>query len=551
MWVEPENSLEDQVYTLNATREDSLAYLASQPSFDALIVGGGIHGASFARLAALNGLRVLLVEKGDFGSGTSSRSSKMAHGGLRYLELFDFRQVFEGVKSREWLFKVAPNLVKPHEFFVPIEKGDAWFKRARLKIGLMLYDLFLHQSERKHHWVSSKSLAGYDFPLGFQNKLRGGFLYSDGLMSDIRLVRETILAARQEGALTLNYMSFKQHTVTEEGACLVTVQDEMSSKEFVLPVGFIVNCTGPFVSSLSSLSRSDKQPSLLLSQGSHLVFDKPWRKPALILPLKEKSRYYFVWPYKSYTLVGTTELKMDAPVSDPFPTKAEVREVLDRLEQDLPDFGLDRSTLFYVYSGLRALPLKENRSAASLAKLSRRHIWSLKGNVLSLFGGKFTTANWTAFEGLRHVFRLTDLDQVPHAALDRVLPGSADLVEVRNSFFAFCSSKGVDLGLAESVFERLGARTKLFLEEKLSLESLSGACLKGEIELELEEGQLQNLNDLMRLRLELEITPDYGLSCLPQILEVLKTLRPEWDIEKQEKSYLGRISRLREFLAGV
>ena len=171
--------------------------------YDFAIIGGGIHGACLARYAAQNNFSVLLLDKADFAAATSSRSSKMAHGGLRYLEMFDFKQVFESIKARDRLFQEAPHLVKPEKFLIPVPKGQLFFK-WKLKLGLCLYDLMLSNKSLRHAWIKREELG---FP-GFnkqRNDLEGCYVYTDGIMRDSRLVIENLLMAEKYGACCLNY----------------------------------------------------------------------------------------------------------------------------------------------------------------------------------------------------------------------------------------------------------------------------------------------------------------------------------------------------------
>jgi len=224
------------------SRDEALRKLARPEPFDILVVGGGIHGAVVARLAAASGFSTALVERADWAGATSSRSSKMAHGGLRYLELLDFQQVFEGIKAREEMFEHMPHLVKPAQFLIPVPKGKIFFK-WKLGLGLFLYDLLARSRARRHRWIPQSKLS---FP-GFHAKrsdLMGCYTYTDGIMSDARMVIENVIAARRLGAACLNYCEVTGRTAEADGVSSVSLRDTLTGKSFTARA--IINCAGPW-----------------------------------------------------------------------------------------------------------------------------------------------------------------------------------------------------------------------------------------------------------------------------------------------------------------
>lgn len=266
---------------------------SSAPAFELVVVGGGIHGAACARIAAQSGMRVALLEQADYASGTSCRSSKMAHGGLRYLELFDFQQVFEGIKAREELFDNVGHLVSPSEFLIPIPKND-YFLRIKLGIGLTLYDLLVRNKKRRHHWKSREALhyQGFDAQ---RTDLMGCYVYTDGIMSDARLTLENIALARRAGACCLNYARVVSLERSAHGEHALHVRESISQKEILVRAKLILNCAGPWASTLAKTLEA-APGAMKFSRGSHILFNKPWNAPSLFLPMEGKARYYFVWP---------------------------------------------------------------------------------------------------------------------------------------------------------------------------------------------------------------------------------------------------------------
>lgn len=284
-------------------RETSINAVKRTSYFDIVVVGGGIHGAALARAAAFNGLKVLLVECRDYASATSGRSSKMLHGGLRYLELGDFRQVFEGLKARQELFEMAPHLCRPHRFKLPVFKNEPLF-RLKVKLGLTLYDLLAQGRAPKHEYVALSDATAPS--LNLRRPLSGYFEFSDGLMDDSRLVFETLASARREGALALNHTRFDSFSQRKDNIVEFSCTDLISSKKFSGVAGIIVNCAGPWVPLIGRLPGKPAFP-VKYSRGIHLFFDLPWPSSALLMRGEKRANYYFIWPFKQGTLVGTTE----------------------------------------------------------------------------------------------------------------------------------------------------------------------------------------------------------------------------------------------------
>ena len=511
-------------------RAEVVRTIAARSFADLVIIGGGIHGATLARCAAYQGISTVLFEGADYAGATSSRSSKMAHGGLRYLEQFDFRQVFEGIRAREDLFVSASHLVRPHEFFIPVTAGDRWF-RLKLGVGLFLYDLLVRDRNRRHRWVGPEGL-----PAGAPGV--GGFIYWDGIMDDVRVVLENLIAARQEGALCLNHAPVDRTTLLENGRVRVEWHDGLSGTSAHLEAGVVVNCAGPWAGTAGRAKPGQLARRLRFSQGSHLLFRTPWRGPARFLPLPERGRYYFVWPHPAGTLVGTTERELEEPPLDPEPTPDEVEELLGRLRQDLPDSGLDRSTLHYAFAGVRSLPVRGVGRKTS--RLSRRHRWVFQNGVLTLLGGKYTTAAWTALEGLRTVYRLARLGRRPVSLARRPLPGAGDPSEFRQRAARF----GASPAAVERCINRLGNLGRMFPEDPVWFEVLPGGILRGEVEFALAVEQAESIEDLMRRHLGLEYLDGHGLESLAAIAAIVRLRRPELDVDAQVAGYRSRLDQL-------
>ena len=540
-------------------RSSVLQKLRRRSTSDLLIVGGGIAGATLARLAAFNGLRVTLLERGDYASATSGRSSKMAHGGLRYLQMLDFAQVGEGVLSREDLFASAPHLVRPHPFLIPVKTGDNW-ARYKFGIGLSLYD-FLARAARqnRHRWIPAREL-GTTSLTSIKDTLSGAYQFVDGIMDDARLVIENVIAARQEGAICLNYAEFLNFEVRRDRSVTVAWRDRISGQEHTTTTGIIANCAGPWVTRLGRITAHPELGEVAYSRGVHLLFSTPWPGAALLLPMPERGRLYFVWPHPGGTLVGTTEAATQQPEWDPLPTRGEIEEILMRLARDLPAAGLNRDTLHYAFAGIRTLPLRGSTRGRrnGVSRLSRRHRWVHTAGMISLVGGKYTSAARASHEGLKKIFTLSDIVSPLIGVEGRKFPGAWALADAGETFSAAAQGAGVPRELITRALARFGSRVSQLASLSNPLEVIGGCVLRGEVELALRAEQVEDLQDLMGRRLGLEYLPGHGLAALDEIgaimLEVWSATRPDINapaerIEEQKSQYRARVATVEAILA--
>jgi glycerol-3-phosphate dehydrogenase len=513
--------------------------------FDIIVVGGGIHGACVAKLAAKAGFRTLLLEARDYAGATSSRSSKMAHGGLRYLEMYDFKQVFEGIKAREELFEACPNLVRPEKFLIPIGVGESLF-RYKLGCGLFLYDLMVRNRERAHRWIPREKLSFHSFNAN-RNDLAGCYQYTDGLMNDARLVFELIVSAQQHGAVALNYASVKEIQRGSHNTMGVAWHDEIANVTHTSQGALVINCAGPWAPMIREVSDKTSPVGIKYSRGSHLLFSVPWKDPSLFLPLEERGRYYFVWPHLTGTLVGTTEREVSESEVDPQPTSDEVDEILRRLERDLPESGLNRSTLHYGFAGVRTLPMRDSRRGVS--KLSRKHIWRSSQGVITLLGGKYTTFAWTASEGLKLAMKQLGREvEMPDALRDlpSVVDGSVDALTEE-----FATKYGKTGPAVERALTRLGGMCRRYRDRVDAWREISPGVLALEALHAVEVEHAETIDDVLRRRLDLEFFPSHGAEALDAVCEILGRAHGVDSLVRQRAAWKERLVTLHKVLGIV
>jgi glycerol-3-phosphate dehydrogenase len=362
--------------------------LADQ-EFDAVIIGGGINGAGVARDAALRGLSVCLFEKGDFASGTSSKSTKIAHGGLRYLRNLEFGLVREAQLERRWLRKALPHLVEPLSFCYPVYRdGPDPFWKVRL--GVTVYDLL--DGRRQPHKSLSASDALASNPALRSVGLMGALRYWDDRMDDARVCLETILSAEEAGAECLNYTSVLGIQRMGRGF-EVTIGDSLShaAKSRSVFCKVIVNCAGPWAESVIESLRQSSRPLLAPTKGVHIVVPRVEGDDALVLENVEDKRTFFAIPWHDQTLIGTTDTFFDGPADSVAVEDSDVDYLLDAASYYLPGAHFKRRDVLYSFAGLRAL-VAPGGDPTSEGKISRRHlVLRDTPGVITLAGGKFTT----------------------------------------------------------------------------------------------------------------------------------------------------------------
>ena len=358
--------------------------------FDVVIIGGGIAGAGAARDLAMRGLAVALLDRDDFGAGTTSRSSKLVHGGLRYLELFDFALVRESLTERERLRRLAPHLVRPLPFLVPIYRNSTR-GLVKVRIGLTLYDWLTPGRDRERYRVLAPIDALTLEPHLRPEELRGaGYYFDDVLLSPERLCLENVLSAWRHGARAFNYCQVEEVTRDANGAVAgVIARDLLTGTTARLGARVVVNATGPWVDAVRAAAGVRERGARLLrrTKGIHCLL--PRLTERAIYQSTSDDRMIFVIPWREFSLVGTTDTDFDGDLDRVHATREEVDYLLAEARKALPDPRVRREEVRYTYAGVRPLSYEEGTSAP---KVSRAHriVEEENGRFLSITGTKLT-----------------------------------------------------------------------------------------------------------------------------------------------------------------
>lgn len=518
------------------TRATSIARMQSE-TFDIAVIGGGITGAGVALDAATRGLSVALVEKRDFASGTSSRSSKLIHGGLRYLENFHFGLVRESLHERAVLSRMAPHLSKPLRFLVPIyssrDRSPLGSNKFKLSIGLWLYDFLAgSQNIERHRWLSPDESA-HLAPALNKAGLRGAFIYYDCLTDDSRLVIEVIKAAASHGALAANYADVRALRKSDRGMS-VQIEDGLTGKSFDLRARVVVNAAGVWSDEVSRLSNTNASSKLRPSKGIHVVLpsEKFQNQTAVLIPSLGENRFLFVIPWQGRTVVGTTDADYAGDLDEPRAEPSEVGRVVESTARAFPAAQLSNEDVVSTFAGLRPLIAADGEATKDVSR--KEEIFENEHGLLTITGGKLTT--WR-----RMAERVVDLAGRRLESLDGVARPNAHHSSTENVRLAGGSVAGsedeaveaarefdIPITTVEHLIGGYGGNYRVVLELTRESEHLKSRLIDGLPHIEAEVvyaaryEMAATVEDFLARRTRLElIARDHGSSCAERVASLL------------------------------
>ncbi len=526
--------------------------------YDLIIVGGGINGAALARLAAFQGLKVALFEQGDFGQGASTNTSKLLHGGLRYLETYDFSLVRDATHERAELLKIAPHLVEARRFLFPNTK---WGRHSRpgIKAGMTLYDFLAGRLRiNSHGWIEPEDLRKRE-PHFLPEEICGGYEYSDCVMDDARIVMENLIDAQNLGASISNYSSVLGWEKSLNGnpkspsSLEITVLDRLSGKEVIHQTSHLALTVGPWTDKLLRSQIPSENPQVKLSQGIHLIVQGLQSESCFILPVPHSRRYFFVVPWKGHHLIGTTETEVgEFPPEPALPKEMEVQELIDLMKVYFPDQVLQ---VICTITGLR--PLARAKKSGTIT-LSREHEFHRIGeSVFSAVGGKYTTHRTFADEFFHFIFSKEGEGEVKVDFKNikaRVLPGAWKsenekeglIKKLRNFSFMHEALENIwihryglrSLELAEFIAQKPERSKEVekkkfdaknpanFVRQDSVILQKENLLLKGEIEFAYEREWTKTPIDFFRRRTDLYFSPSGGREYFLEVDAYFKSQNP-------------------------
>lgn len=519
----------------------------SQNSYDLVIVGGGINGAGIARDACSRGMNVALVEAQDFAQGTSSRSSKLIHGGIRYLENMEFKLVFEALNERTKLFEIAPHLAHPLRFMIPIFK-DSRVGMFKMGLGMWLYDaLSLFQApelhERLNAWETTERL-----PQLRAQDLTGSFIYSDAYMDDDRLVHETLRSANEMGAVCANFTSALSASFNDDGKIeSLNCIDRLTQKKFQLRGKHFVCSTGPWTDLFGGKVFDNWKKILRPTKGVHLTFKKE-RLPlssAVVMGAQKSDRIVFGIPRHEMVIVGTTDTDFTGDPADVRVTEEDVKYLLEVVGDYFPGAKLKKSDIVSSYAGVR--PLVNDGSSVE-GKVSREHtIIDDERGMTIVAGGKYTTYRLMSEEVVGHCLKSFSFEErvkfhQPRTELPLNPYVSAEAWNQARSLSSLWSQKTLrPASECLLLAERYGMEAEQIL---FDIENLDLSYIQIEAKIAIQKTMCFQLCDFYTRRVPSFLAEsDHGVSTLDEVGEVFSALCG-WDsakLESEKAKYLNYI----------
>ena len=369
--------------------------------YDLIVIGGGINGGAIANISSDCQLKVALLEKGDFAVGTSSKSTKLIHGGIRYLEHLEFDLVRESLKERFIHLKSVPYLVKPLPFIIPVYKND---KRLlwMMKLGVGLYD-FLSGPYKigRHRYLSTEELSSLEPSLNKENLL-GAVLYYDAQMDDARLCLENVLSASLKGAHAANYVEVTGFLKENGKVTGVEARDLLGEKNFTVRGRKTICATGPWTNKLLKLDHPSSRKKVRLTKGVHLVYPGQLTSHALLLTSRQDKRIFFVIPWMENSLIGTTDTDYAGDLDSVVADSEDIQYLLEEARRFFPGIDFQEGKIITTFAGLRPLV----RRGGAPSDVSRKHVVETSfSGLFFVIGGKYTTYRKIAMDCVNRILK--------------------------------------------------------------------------------------------------------------------------------------------------
>ena len=498
----------------------------TEADYDVVIVGGGINGAGIARDAALRGLRVLLLEKNDFGSGTSSWSSRLIHGGLRYLEYAEIPLVFESLHERRRLREVAPHLVKQLRLNIPVyERG----KRSKwlVRLGMIAYDLLsIGKNIPPHRMLTRDQLIALE-PGVRQEGLLGGAQYFDAQVTFAeRLVLENIIGAKEAGAEVRNYSPVIGINVSHGVVKSIEYVEQENGHETEVTTRLVINAAGPWVDRVLATVNREIPRFMGGTKGSHIIVGRFEGAPtdAFYVEAEADGRPFFIIPWNQQYLVGTTDIRYHGDPADAVASDDEIHYLLNELNRVFPGAKLSVQDIHFAYAGVRPLPLRTKgpESAITRKHIIKKHRRVAKG-LVSIIGGKLTTYRNLAEQTIDLAVRSLHVDAGACETRTLPLPGATGIEIARENLrkIESLSAEGVDrlLGI-------YGGRASQIADLANSNSRLAGTLgpdrtlLAAEVVFAMRDEFALTLTDIVHRRLMIGLSADQGAGVSQRIAEI-------------------------------
>lgn len=534
-----------------ATRDD-LFDAASSTTFDLLVIGGGVNGLATAWDAALRGLSVAIIEKDDWGSGTSSWSSRLVHGGLKYLEHFEFGLVYESLRDREWLLTAAPHLVKPLAFMMPFYRTNK-NGPILLRLGMLLYDMLSVGKSVPNHRILSRAKTLEREPGIIRKDLLGSGVYYDAQVSYAeRLCIELLLAATEAGAVAANYAQADSLLRRGDQVIGAAVRDRETGARHEIRARVTVNAAGPWIDDVLAGSPMGATRLNGGTKGTHLVVDSFPGAPTdecVYYEARSDGRQVLVIPWLSRCLIGSTDKRFSGDLDRAMPDDQEIDYILAETNTVFPEARLTRDSVSFAYTGVRPLPFKPDGDEGTI---TRKHIVKDHApdhpGLITLIGGKLTTFR-TLGEHAADAVSARLHRRGRSLTRKTPLPGSALSPEATSAALR-AGAASLDEPTIRRLVDVYGSRSLLVLDlarSRFGFDSdPADALLRAEVALAVGSEQALHLRDVLARRTMLGLQNDLGIPVLGRLADDMAAALG-WDDERRSREideYLFYIERL-------
>ena len=527
---------------------------SSQPEFDLVVIGGGINGGGIFREASLRGYKTLLLEKDDLGGATTATSSRLIHGGLRYLEHYEVPLVRESLRERERLLKSAPHLVKPLPLTLPVYKGH---KRGPFMIGLgmIAYDLLSYDKSVPNSKMLTRDEALAAEPGLDPNGLRAAGRYYDCQAEfPERLVVENVIDGVRHGGTVYTHAEVTGFDVADGAVNAVTYVDA-DGVEHSITTASVLNVAGPWIDQvLDSAGNFPRYNGG--TKGSHIVVE-PFPgapKDALYIEARQDGRPYFIIPWNNLYLIGTTDIRYDGDINEIVATEDEISYLLKETNWAIPEAGLDRDSVLYTFAGVRPLPYVPEGSTGAITRshIIQSHAPSLK-NLFTIIGGKLTTYRSLAEDAVNEIDKTFGRPVGGKKSPTRTqrLPGAAESMAVEHNRLVAQRPEWLSEQSARWLVERYGIRARDVIALAETEPRYQEPILEGHpaiiavVPFSFDHEYARTLADVMVRRTMLSMDADAGLAMAEALSFVAQEIYG-WSDEKRESElaeYHRQISR--------
>jgi glycerol-3-phosphate dehydrogenase len=511
----------------------------NQKQYDLIIIGGGIVGTGIARDASLRGLKTLVVEKEDFAYGTTSRSTRLIHGGLRYLRQFEFKLVIQDLHEREVLLHIAPHLVSKLEFAIPLLKSEPMY-RLTLPIGLLLYDILARgKSLPSRQHLSQKKTLELEPALKDVPGLVGSFLYHDCQAGNMeRLCMENAIGASQKGSMLLNHTQATDFLVEEGSIKGIHLQDCLTGQKYTARARLTINAGGPWANEVWNKLNMGQPFKLRRTKGVHLLTRKI-SDHALVLFAKSDGRLFFVIPWNNRSLIGTTDTDYKGDPDKVGAEKSDVEYLIKETQHYFPKFGVD--DVYYTMAGLRPLASRGEKNESNTSRAHQMIDHEKSDNVkglISILGGKITAYRAIAEEATDLACKKFKLE-VPCITEQTPLPGAPKVSE--RDIDALAQKEKLAVETVAYLASIYGSRLYDVVELTHKDKSLAKPISAGQLDIRAQilhavtQEQALSVGDFMLRRSLLGLSPSRGKEAAAAVASDMAPLLGWNDKEKQKQ----------------